>query len=228
MSPGGVMVCSPDWPPKIMMLRQMRPGLAGIARTLVPSARRRPTRMSTMPFSPNVRNRFARARVDLLQKAVDREDQPAVLAVGALPVVDALARDAAQTVVYPDLLAGRRVERDERGPVAPEAVEHVMSEHGTEDRRAVRIEPGHLELTDVGLLDLIERVEIRALERWQRLGLSLGGRHGERDHEQKCDGKRTGRPRPTPSRGQGACCAGARGWPGAGGCLGFFNEMDQS
>ena len=43
------------------------------------------------------RNRFARARVNLLEKAVDREDQPAVLAVGALPVVDALARDAAQT-----------------------------------------------------------------------------------------------------------------------------------
>ena len=55
MSPGGVMIASPDWPPKIMMLRQMRPGLAGIARTLVPSARSRPTRMSAMPLSPNVR-----------------------------------------------------------------------------------------------------------------------------------------------------------------------------
>ena len=49
------MICSPDWPPKTIVFRQMRPGLAGCALTLVPSARSRPSRMSTTPFVPNVR-----------------------------------------------------------------------------------------------------------------------------------------------------------------------------
>ena len=54
MSPGGVMIDSPDWPPKIIVFFQIRPGLAGCALTLVPSARSRPARMSTAPSTPNV------------------------------------------------------------------------------------------------------------------------------------------------------------------------------
>ena len=72
-----------------------------------------------MPLSPNVVIDLPVARVDRLQEAVDREEQPAVLAVRALPVVDAPAGDAGQALVDPDFLAGRGVERDERGPFRP-------------------------------------------------------------------------------------------------------------
>ena len=59
-------------------------------------------------------DRLAGRGVDRLQEAVDREQQPLVLAVGALPVVDAARHDAAEPLVDPQLLAGRRIERDER------------------------------------------------------------------------------------------------------------------
>ena len=118
-----------------------------------------------MPLTPKVGIDLPVRGVDCLEEAVHREDQPAVLAVFALPVVDALARDAAQPVVDPDLLAGRRVQRDDRRLVPAEPVEHVTSVDRTEDRRAVRIVPGHLELADVGLGDLLERAEVRAVER---------------------------------------------------------------
>ena len=135
-------------------------------------------------------DRLAGARVDLLEEAVDREDQAAILAVSALPVVDALARDAVQPLVHPDLLAGRRVERDERRRVAAEAVEHAVGEHRTEGRRGVRIEPRHLEPGDVGLVDLIERVVIGAVDSGQRLDRALRGRRAEPDGSHETGGQR--------------------------------------
>ena len=67
-----------------------------------------------MPFVAERQDRLAGARVDRLQEAVDREEQPLVFAVLALPVVDAAARHAVQPFVDPDLLARRGVERDQR------------------------------------------------------------------------------------------------------------------
>ena len=52
------------------------------------------------------------AGIDGLQETVDREQQPAFLAVLALPVIDATARHAVESFVDPDLLPGRRVEGD--------------------------------------------------------------------------------------------------------------------
>ena len=91
-----------------------------------------------------------------------------------------LLGDAVQPVVDPDLLAGRRVQRDQRGRVAAEAVEHVIGEDRAERRRAVRIEPRHLELADVGLGDLVERVEVRAVGTRQRLDFGRRREHAER------------------------------------------------
>ena len=70
---------------------------------------------------------LAGLRVDLLQEAVDRKQQPAILAVLALPVVDAAAGDAGEPFVNPEFLAGRRVERDQRA-AAPEHVHHVVDD----------------------------------------------------------------------------------------------------
>ena len=142
-------------------------------------------------------NRFAGARVDLLEKAVDGEDQSAVLAVRRLPVVDALAGDAVQPLVHPELLARRRVQRDERARVAAKTIDHVIGVHGAEDWRRIRVEPGHLELTHVRFVDLIERVVVRAIEARLRLDLSLCRRRGEHDHGHERDGHRDGHRAPS-------------------------------
>jgi hypothetical protein len=115
--------------------------------------------------------------------------------------------------VHPDLLARRRIERDKCGRVAPQAVQHVVGEHRAEHRRAVRVEPCHFELTDIGFLDLIEGLEIRTVETGQRLDLSLRGRHCERNPSQKCDDHRDDRG--TACRAEAADDAGGEG---------FFNE----
>src|SRR4029453_15601739 len=52
-------------------------------------------------------DRLAGACVNLLEETVNGEDQAAILAVSALPEVDALARDAVQPLVHPQLLAGQ-------------------------------------------------------------------------------------------------------------------------
>src|SRR5262249_31742649 len=87
---------------------------------------------------------------------------------------DALARDAAQALVDPELLAGVRVERDQRGRVAAEAVEHVMGVDRRKGRRRVRVEPRNFELSDVLLGDLIKRVIVGTVWAGQGLWLSLG------------------------------------------------------
>src|SRR5438477_192838 len=83
------------------------------------------------------------------------------LAVFALPVIHPLVHDPVQAFVDPQLLSRRRVERDEGGGVAAQSVQNAIDIHGAEARRGVRIEPRHLELSDVRLGDLIEAPEVR-------------------------------------------------------------------
>jgi hypothetical protein len=77
------MNASPDCPPRISRFLQILPGLAGIARALVPSARGRPTRMSVMPLSPKVRIDFpVRASMacrKLLTAKISRRSFPSAL-----------------------------------------------------------------------------------------------------------------------------------------------------
>ena len=75
------------------------------------------------------------AGVDFLQVVVDRRRQAAVLAVLALPVVDA-ARGVMplETLMDPDLLAGGGVERDE-GVVARQHVNDVVDDERVEQVR---------------------------------------------------------------------------------------------
>ncbi len=97
--------------------------------------------------------------VYFLEEAVDREQQPAILAVLTLPVIDATADDAGQSFVNPQLFASGRIEGDERAP-ASEDVHHVIDYDWVETGLCVGVEPRHLELIDVALLDLIGRDEV--------------------------------------------------------------------
>ena len=110
-------------------------------------------------------DRLAGGGVDGLEVVVDLEDQPAIAAVRALPVVDAAPGDAAQPGVDPQLLAGGRVERDER---------LVLRQHvhrGADDDRielvdvvvADRVGPRHLQAGDVLRRDLREVDELRGV-----------------------------------------------------------------
>jgi hypothetical protein len=101
-------------------------------------------------------DRLAGPCIDRLQIAVHLEQQPAIRAVLALPVVDPTRGDAAEALVNPDLLAGRRVECDER-VVAREHVCDVVDDDRVEDIRhrvAGRVGPRHAEPLQVGLVDL--------------------------------------------------------------------------
>ena len=86
---------------------------------------------------------------------VDLENQPPVLAVFAFPVIDAQAGDGAQAGVDPDFLSGGGIERNDR--VVPAVDVHDAVDNDRIHRRAsVEVRPGHLELLDVALLDLVE------------------------------------------------------------------------
>src|SRR5262249_33698746 len=136
-------------------------------------------------------NRLAALRVDRLHVAVDGEDQPPVLAVGARPIVDAAARDAVQSLVDPDLFARRRIERDER-VVPAEHVHHAVDDDRVEARLAVWIEPRNLEPADVRFIDLIEVDEMRvggvaAVVRPPRVGWSCRERNLEKSGNRRDD-----------------------------------------
>src|SRR5262249_2666086 len=105
---------------------------------------------------------LARGGVDLLEVVADAENDAAILAVLALPVVRAAPRHAEQPLVNPDLLARRRVERDERA-VARLSVDHAARDDRVEERLAVRISPGDFELRDVALVDLLQGGEFRVV-----------------------------------------------------------------
>ena len=107
-------------------------------------------------------DRLAGRGVNRLQEAVDREQQTLVLAVGALPVVDAARHDAAEPLVDPQLLAGRGIQRDQR-VVPPEQVHDVVDDDRVEARCRIGIVPCDLELPDIRFLDLVEVHEIGAV-----------------------------------------------------------------
>lgn len=117
------------------------------------------------PVGAERQYRLARAGVDFLQMVVDREDEPPILPILALPVGDAAARQTRKVLVDPDLLARCGVERDERA-VPRQHIHHVVDDDGVEDVGAGvagRIDPGDLQLADVGLRGLIERDEMRRI-----------------------------------------------------------------
>ena len=91
--------------------------------------------------------------VDRLQVVVHREDQPAVFAVLALPVVHAAGGHRLHALADPDFLSGLRIERDQRA-VAPAAVDHAAGDDRIGAGLAVGVGPGDRELLDVRLVDL--------------------------------------------------------------------------
>ena len=97
-------------------------------------------------FSPGL-------RVDLLEEVVRAENQAAVLAVLALPVVHASTVEPLDTLVDPDLLSGRRIERHERA-VRATAVDDSAHDERIEVGLTGRVRPGHLKLAHIGLGDL--------------------------------------------------------------------------
>ena len=131
--------------------------LAGDARLDVADARRVAAVEADAQVDDAVRaerhDRLAGSRVDLLQQAVHREDQPLVAAVGALPVVHAAAGHAGHALAHPALFSGRRVERDQRA-VAAASVDHAAHDDGTAAGVAERVGPGHLQAGDVIAGDL--------------------------------------------------------------------------
>ena len=98
-------------------------------------------------------NGLAGAGVEGPQHVQRAEQQPAILAVGALPVVHAAHREALDLGRRPALRAGRRVEGDQRAAAGPR-VDHVADDERIEVGVAVGIRPGDLQLRDVALGDL--------------------------------------------------------------------------
>ena len=117
------------------------------------------------PVVAERQNRFSCSRVDLLEVVVDREDQPPILAVLALPIRDAARCQARQVLVDPDLLAGGCVERHERA-VPRQHVHDVVDDDRIEHIGTIvagRIDPGDFELVHIGLVDLLEIDEVRGI-----------------------------------------------------------------
>ena len=117
------------------------------------------------------RNRFASLGVDGRQVSGVQIQQPAILAVPALPVVEPPRADRALVRMAPQLLSRRRIERDDR--VAGALYHHVVDDDRVErDIPGHRMRPGDLELRNVGFIDLVERRILR------RVGASLIGGPG--------------------------------------------------
>ena len=139
-------------------------------------------------------DRLAGRGVNRLQVAVDREQQPLVLAVGALPVVDAARHDAAEPLVDPQLLAGRGIERDQR-VVPPEHVHDVVDDDRVEPRCRIGVGPCDFELPDVRFLDLVEVHEVGAVGTGEVVPPVAGaarraGEAGQRGGDQTCRDER--------------------------------------
>ncbi len=172
---------------------QVLEGLARIVRLDVADRRR----VAAVEADPQVddavcaegHDRLAGLRVHLLQQAVHREDQPLIAAVGSLPVVEAAAGHAVHVFADPQLLAGLRVDRDQR-PVAAPPIDHAPDDNRMASGIAERIRPRHLELGDVGLVDLPRLEEARVVRPAAVSGPPLVGgglRHACRHHG---DGRR--------------------------------------
>src|SRR5690606_3645142 len=110
------------------------------------------------------RDRLARARVDRGQMALVDIEEPPVRAILALPVADAACADLAFVGVHPDLLARRRVERDDRAALR-EHVHHAVDDDRIEEVvLAGLVGPSDLQLRDVALVDLSERRVLRRID----------------------------------------------------------------
>ena len=117
-------------------------------------------------------DRVASLGVDRGQVPGIQIHQPAILAVLALPVVEAARANRALIRVAPQLLARRRIEGDD-GVAGALHVHHVVHDDGIErDIPGHRIGPGDLQLRDIGLVDLVERGVLR------RVRAALIGRPG--------------------------------------------------
>src|SRR5690606_29946552 len=89
----------------------------------------------------------------------------AIAAIGALPVVDAPGADSPLGLTYPELAAGRGVERGNTR-VSALHVHYAVDDDRVELRRRAitgHILPGDLKLPDVVLVDLFQRRILRAL-----------------------------------------------------------------
>ena len=107
-------------------------------------------------------DRLAGLRVQLLEQVVHREDQALVAAVAAFPVHQAAVGHAVHVLADPQLLAGLRVDGDDRS-VPAAAIDHAADDDRIAAGVAVRVSPRHLELTDVGLVDLSRREIARVI-----------------------------------------------------------------
>jgi hypothetical protein len=86
-------------------------------------------------------DRLAGSRVEGLQHVSSTEQQAAIGAVGALPVVHASKRETPDAIVHPELLAGGRVERHQPG--APgSTVDDTARDERVEVGVARRVGPG--------------------------------------------------------------------------------------
>ena len=117
-------------------------------------------------FGAERQDLLAVARIHFADAVVRREDEAPVRAILALPVREpALGRAQRR---HPQLLAGRRVERDEDAADARH-VHHVVDDERVEDEpvgfAGHRIKPRAFELFDVALVDLRERGVLHRVRR---------------------------------------------------------------
>ena len=131
-------------------------------RRLDPCERRGIPRVALFEVDRAVRSeredRLPGPRIDRLEVVVALEQQPAVLSIAALPVVDAARRNSLQVGVNPDFSAGRRVECDQRG-VSSQHVGDAVDDERTEVVRQVvvcRVGPRGGEPRQGLSVDLIE------------------------------------------------------------------------
>ena len=107
---------------------------------------------------PERQDLLSGARVDLADAVARGEDEPPIRSIFAFPVRQAAVGRLQRR--HPQFLAGRGVERDEDAADARH-VHHVVDDERVECETVGlarhRIEPGALELFDVGLVDLRER-----------------------------------------------------------------------
>ena len=128
--------------------------------------------------------------VDLLQVVADAEDEAAILAVLALPVVHAPPGDPFEALVNPDFLPGRSVQRHER-TVAAFSVDHAARHDGIEHGLPVGVGPRDIELRDVRFVDLFEGAELGVVRpaavvtpfAWILIAGRRHGRCGTRDQD---------------------------------------------
>ena len=147
---------------------KMRPGSSGSQRN-----RRAvdPDLQIQLPVIGERIDSLAGQRIDGVQIPARGDQNAAVLAVLALPVVRAaLPADSAPAAaaraerMHPQFFAGGRVQRDQRsafGRDVRDVIHHQRTEHGSPVRR--RVAPGHFELAYIRSVDLLQGRIVRAV-----------------------------------------------------------------